>query len=590
LALAIFVLCFSEAAGQRANPAATVAGSQQEESAEASQNVQEQEQSDSADESEKPVKKKKFVPASSPGEALFLASREGTDTDAYLNQAKGMIGQSADGIKIADAKGRTPLHWAVIGAMYADKKLLASYCDLAELLIAGGADPSAQDAFGNTPLDYQQMSSAQEMLELLLEAEAHPGDGHNELAQLEALLRGVTGAADAGDIGKVRAMLAADLPLSTPLHIKLLTPVSSNKNRAGDPIEAVVSAPVTAGDRVVVAPGARIEGTILYAGKSANRFERSELVLDFANLVYENGPGARLVLRLTGIDNARETVSMNRIVGVSFPNNALNQKKITWGRRLAGMAFPAFGYAMEAATTVYGKKFNREIRYDAGTDMTLEVRIPAKVNAPAGLKGWPIYAPSAELVRLVNAQPQRVDTAKGEAVDVTNVMLLGSREKVDETFRAAGWADAASLGAKSGLMTFSAVVFKQGYDRAPFSDLYLAGRPADLTFQKQLNTFAKRHHIRVWKVGSYQGQEVWVGAATHDIGMGIDRKGAKPHWYHTVDTRVDGERANVMNDLLFTGRATGYSLVERPAMPKRNVTPAGNSRDTDGRMLLLALK
>ena len=85
-------------------------------------------------------------------------------------------------------------------------------------------------------------------------------------------------------------------------------------------------------------------------------------------------------------------------------------------------------------------------------------------------------------------------------------------------------------------------------------------------------------------------EAVLFGAATHDIGMGIDRKGVKPHWYHTVDTRVDGERANVMNDLLFTGKAIGYGLVERPAMPKRNVTPAGNSRDTDGRMLLLALK
>jgi hypothetical protein len=134
------------------------------------------------------------------------------------------------------------------------------------------------------------------------------------------------------------------------------------------------------------------------------------------------------------------------------------------------------------------------------------------------------------------------------------------------------------------------VVLKQGYDQAPFSDLYLKGQPADLTYQKQLNTFAKRHHIRIWKVGSYEGQDVWVGAATHDIGMGIDRKGVKPHWYHTVDTRVDRERERIMDDLMFTGKATGYSLVERPGMPKQNLTPAGNSRDTDGRMLVLALK
>ncbi len=123
----------------------------------------------------------------------------------------------------------------------------------------------------------------------------------------------------------------------------------------------------------------------------------------------------------------------------------------------------------------------------------------------------------------------------------------------------------------------------------PSPTLYLSKRAPDLTFQKQLNTFAKRHHIRIWKVGSYQGQDVWVGAATHDIGMGVDRKGVKPHWYHTVDTRVDRERDKIMNDLLFTGKVKAYSLVERPEMPKKNLTPAGNSRDTDGRMLVLAL-
>ena len=246
-----------------------------------------------------------------------------------------------------------------------------------------------------------------------------------------------------------------------------------------------------------------------------------------------------------------------------------------------------FGYAMEAATIVYQKKFNREIRFDPGTDMTLEVRIPARLNVPPDVKGWPRFTPSSELVKLVNSQPQQVGTAKGEPVDVTNVMLIGPREKVEAAFREAGWADAISLGARSGLKTFTAIVFKQGYDQAPFSNLYLSGRAPDITFQKQLNTFAKRHHIRIWKVGSYEGQEVWVGAATHDTGMGIDRQGAKPHWYHTVNTRVDSEREKIMNDLLFTGKVKDYCLVERPHMPKRNLTPAQNSRDTDGRMLVL---
>ena len=544
----------------------------------ASQTPSDQDQSPEQDE-ETPPAKKKFTPAQSLNEALYLSTREDRNTAAYLDQAKNMLDRGADA-KAADANKRTSLHWAVIGAMYADKKLASSYADIAELLIAAGAEVNAEDRYGNTPLDYQEFSTAQEMLELLLEADA---TGRNELAQLEELLSSLLAAAKAGDLAKVQENLLSDLPLGTAIPIKLKTPVSSNKSRAGDPIEAVVAAPVSVDGRVVIAPGTRLEGTVLYAGKSPNRFERSQVVLEFPNLVYFDDKSVQIESQLTSVDNAREKVERGRIIGVSFPNNALSQKKVSWGKRLVGMATPGFvGFSLEAATYVYGKKFDREIRYPAGTDGIMMVRIPARLNAPSDLKGWPTFSPSTELVKLVGTQPHRIDTKEGKPVDLTNVMLIGTQSEVDEAFRSAGWSDAASLGASSGLKTFGAVMFKQGYDRAPFSDLYLGGRAPDLTLQKQLNTFAKRHHVRIWKVGSYQGQDVWVGAATHDIGMGVDRKGVKPHWYHTVDTRVDRERDKIMNDLLFTGKVKAYSLVERPDMPKEE-PDAGREQPRHGR-------
>src|SRR5262249_26770511 len=159
------------------------------------------------------------------------------------------------------------------------------------------------------------------------------------------------------------------------------------------------------------------------------------------------------------------------------------------------------------------KKFGREIDYDAGTDMNLEVRIPVKLNIAADIKGWKTFEPATELVKLVNSQPYTITSDKGLPIDPTNILLIGSSQQVQQIFSAAGWTDAANLGVSSGMKTFTAWALKKGYDRAPFSDLYISNRKPDLTFQKQLNTFAKRHHIRIWKVGTFEGKDVWLGAA-----------------------------------------------------------------------------
>ncbi len=106
----------------------------------------------------------------------------------------------------------------MIGAIYADKKQASLYLDIAELSIAQGADVNAEDHYGNTPLDYQELSSAEQMLDLLLEADA---TGRNELARLEELLSSVLAAAKAGDMAKVQAELLSDLPLGVVIYIDM---------------------------------------------------------------------------------------------------------------------------------------------------------------------------------------------------------------------------------------------------------------------------------------------------------------------------------------------------------------------------------
>src|SRR6185437_8125106 len=127
-----------------------------------------------------------------------------------------------------------------------------------------------------------------------------------------------------------------------------------------------------------------------------------------------------------------------------------------------------------------------------------------------------------------------------------------------------------------------------GYADAPVSTLLLDGRPPDVVLQKSLNTFAKRHHIRLWKMSErYKGQEVWVGAATHDIATMNSRAGTK--WTHRIDPHIDRERDWVMTDLPFVGTATAYVDVDRPRAPKRTMNATGDNILTDSKMSVIQL-
>ena len=168
-------------------------------------------------------------------------------------------------------------------------------------------------------------------------------------------------------------------------------------------------------------------------------------------------------------------------------------------------------------------------------------------------------------------------------------MFLGSREQVEAAFIKAGWTTAEELNARSGLETFRAVVENRGYKEAPMSVLLLDGQKPDIVFQKQLNTFAKRHHLRIWKrPDRFQGRAVWVCAATHDIGISFSPENRT--FNHDIDSHIDRERAKVVYDLVITGRVNGLALVERPAVPTHTENATGDKIETDGKMAVLLLQ
>jgi len=527
-------------------------------------------------------------------QTLYQATRETKDKDILplLQKAKGLIDGGAD-LKGTDSQGRTALHWAVFGSSYSSNdKVLVAYEELADTMIGRGVDINRQDVFQNTALDYLIYSPSFEIQTLLLESGASSGflaGLHQSFEQCNAL----TPRAPRTAAAAVSTVRTSDLFPGATLSVRLDVPVHSDRSRTGDPVQATVTYPLCKnGEQIacdpgelLVPPGTKINGTILFAQKAPNKYSRARLVLDFSNIVHSNKQVTPLYARVLDVDNARETVENNEILGIVQPHAST---KISLALAAIGMANPLAGYTIKGVQSVYGLSTRREILFPAGTDLQIQVVRPSMLKQKEAWAGWPELTPDATLQQLVAAMPLRTATPNKTPSDLTNLIFLGTEQQLITAFGEAGWIEADNLNVKTALKAAQATMRHTGYSDAPVSLLLLDGRPPDIVLQKSLNTFAKRHHIRIWRSSqSYNGRDVWVGAATHDIATTNARGGTK--WSHRIDPHIDRERDWVLTDLLFAGTATAYANLDRPAAPKTAANATGDNILTDGKVSVVQL-
>jgi hypothetical protein len=172
---------------------------------------------------------------------------------------------------------------------------------------------------------------------------------------------------------------------------------------------------------------------------------------------------------------------------------------------------------------------------------------------------------------------------------MTNLMFLATEDELISAFEKAGWSAAASLNVQSKLETARALIESRGYKEGPMSILQLDGRPSDFAYQKGNNTFAQRHHLRIFRrPGAFNGKPIWVCSSTHDTGIDFSERDRT--FIHKIDPEIDRERAKVVNDLLFTGMIRGIALVARPDIPPDATNATGDSLHTDGSMAVLLFK
>ena len=251
-------------------------------------------------------------------------------------------------------------------------------------------------------------------------------------------------------------------------------------------------------------------------------------------------------------------------------------------------ANPFAGYAIKGVSTVYGLSIRREILFPASTDLQIQIVRPSMLKQKETWSGWPLLPADPELQQIVQNAPLRTSATNKTPSDLTNLIFLDTKQRITSSFAESHWLEADDLGVKAALKVAQATMRNTGYTSAPVSTLLLNGQPPDLVFQKSLNTFAKRHHIRIWKLkNTYKGQNVWMGAATHDIATENSRGYTK--WTHRIDPHVDRERDWIQSDLLFSGMALAYADFDRPHAPKKASNATGDDIVSDGKITVVDL-
>ncbi len=192
---------------------------------------------------------------------------------------------------------------------------------------------------------------------------------------------------------------------------------------------------------------------------------------------------------------------------------------------------------------------------------------------------------------LLSTLPHRVTDTDGRPGDMVNFLIVGPAEKLEVTFQAAGWVQVDRTHGDAVVHGILATLNKEAYTAMPMSELYLFGRAQDYGFAhaEPISVIASRHHLRIWKTGQQiNGQPVWAGAATHDIGFEKDERNGGVT--HKIDPNVDDEREYVSQTLSATGLVASVDHVTPPDPITEARTATGGSFHSDGRLLVLVLR
>jgi hypothetical protein len=186
--------------------------------------------------------------------------------------------------------------------------------------------------------------------------------------------------------------------------------------------------------------------------------------------------------------------------------------------------------------------------------------------------------------------PRRVADKQGNPGDMVNFLIIGNEDAMKKVFLTAGWVKVDADVKSTILLGAIASISKESYLTMPMSPLYLFGRPQDhgWAHAEPISVVASRNHLRIWKAPfTVNGQMLWVGAATHDIGFERDQR--NNGLTHKIDPDIDLERGYLEKTLSSTGLVSELThfLPKNPMQEAKTAT--GGFFHSNGQVLVLRL-
>lgn len=343
----------------------------------------------------------------------------------------------------------------------------------------------------------------------------------------------------------------------TAVKLQFSNTISSASARKGDKVDFIVEKGVTVDGYTVVRPGEVARGSVV-------EVDRKRLM----------GMGGKVIVKLDSVELANgEQVGLEARQRFKGGSHTLRM----------GLAMAVTAAIYLPAAPVFLLAHGRDSVVLKGTELTAYTTSDVRAQT-SGLLPPPN---SSELPEMVKRLPGRVLNGEGREGDMLNVIFAAREEDLQQAFARAGWVKVEKSKPE---IIWHLLCQRTRYTKLPMDRLYLFGRAQDYSYALPEPGYivARRHHLRIWKTGwEVDGVPLWVGAATHDVGIEfVTRK----FWvFHRIDPNVDAERDFIGGNLEQTAQLTRHEYVTSAESVSGAETATGQAYYSDNRMLLMGL-